>query len=203
MTTARRTAASPLAMADGSGVELEQAAADAARQWELVGEDKVVHEGWIKVSRRTYRLPDGRLAEWEMFGGAQVVGVLALTPDQQLVMVRQFRPGPDRVVLNLPGGLVDKDEGIVEAAGRELTEETGYVSTDLTHVATAMSASSTGRRHVVIARGCVPGGQMELDDYEDCEPVVLDVADVRAELRAGRMTGNELVYLGLDHAGLL
>jgi ADP-ribose pyrophosphatase len=198
-----RAVASPLAMSDASGTDLERAAADAAREWELVGEDRIVHEGWIKVSRRTYRLPDGRLAEWEMFGGAQVVGVLALTSDQQLVMVRQFRPGPDRVVLNLPGGLVDKDEDVVEAAGRELTEETGYVSTDLTLVATAMSASSTGRRHVVIARDCVPGGQMKLDEYEDCEPVVLDVADVRAELKAGRMTGNELVYLGLDHAGLL
>jgi ADP-ribose pyrophosphatase len=176
---------------------------DTARQWELLGEDRVLHDGWIRVSRRTYRLPDGRLAEWEMFGGAQVVGVLALTPDERLVMVRQFRPGPDRVVLNIPGGIVDRDEDVITAAARELTEETGFVSVDLTHVATAMSASSTGRRHVVIARDCVPGGQMKLDEYEDCEPVVLDVAVVRTELRAGRMTGNELVYLGLDHAGLL
>jgi hypothetical protein len=66
-----------------------------------------------------------------------------------------------------------------------------------------MSASSPGQRHVVIARNCRPGGQMLLDEFEDCEPVVLDVAVVRAELRSGRMTGNELVYLGLDHAGLL
>jgi ADP-ribose pyrophosphatase len=177
--------------------------ADLARQWTTVGEDRVLHDGWIRVSRRTYRLPDGRLAEWEMFGGAQVVGVLALTPDQRLVMVRQFRPGPDRVVLNIPGGLIDPGETPVQAAARELAEETGYVSTDLELVATAMSVSSTGRRHVVIARGCVPGATMKLDDYEDCEPVVLDVDFVRAELKSGRMTGNELVYLGLDHAGLL
>jgi len=182
-------------MVDGDG--------DAARSWRQIGSDVVLHEGWIRVSRRTYRLPDERIAQWDMFDGGQTVGVLALTPDGRLVMVRQFRPGPDRVVLNVPGGFVDAGETPVEAAARELTEETGFVSTDLAHVVTAMSASSTGQRHVVIARNCQPGGQMMLDEFEDCEPVVLDVTEVRSELRSGRMTGNELVYLGLDHAGLL
>jgi len=177
--------------------------ADAVRQWRQVGDDVVLHDGWIRVSRRTYQLPDERIAVWDMFGGGQTVGVLALTPEGQLVMVRQFRPGPDRVVLNVPGGFVDPGETPLQAAARELTEETGYLSADLEHVVTAMSASSTGQRHVVIARDCRPGGQMLLDEFEDCEPVVLDVAVVRAELRSGRMTGNELVYLGLDHAGLL
>jgi ADP-ribose pyrophosphatase len=176
---------------------------DEHRLWTVVGEDEVLHRGWIRVSKRTYRLPDGRLASWEMFGGGQSVGVLALTADGQVVCIRQFRPGPDRVVLNIPGGFVDPGETLLEAAARELTEETGYTSPDLEHVATAMSASSTGRRHVVIARNCEPNGVQHLDEYEDCEPVVLDVAAVRAELKAGRMTGNEMVYLALDHAGLL
>lgn len=193
--TSQRTQTTPLAMTEPG--------ADAARNWRRVGADVVLHDGWIQVSRRTYRLPDERIAVWDMFGGGQTVGVLALTPEGQLVMVRQFRPGPDRVVLNVPGGFVDPGETPVEAAARELTEETGYVSTDLQHAVTAMSASSTGQRHVVIARDCRPGGVLKLDEFEDCEPVVLDVAVVRAELRSGRMTGNELVYLGLDHAGLL
>lgn len=176
---------------------------DTDRLWKHVGDDTVVYDGWVRVSQRTYELPDGRQAVWDMFGGGQMVGVLALTPDGDLVMVRQFRPGPDRVVLNIPGGFVDPGESPEVAAARELAEETGYVSDELELVVTAMSAASTGRRHVVIARNCRPGAAMNLDEYEDCEPVVVDVATVRAELRAGRMTGNELVYLGLDHAGLL
>lgn len=183
--------------------QIDAAEHDSTRQWRQVGVDVVVYDGWIRVSKRTYRLPDGRLAEWDIFGGGQMVGVLALTPRRQIVCVRQFRPGPDRVVLNIPGGFVDADETPVEAARRELVEETGFVSERFEHVATAMSAASVGRRHVVIAHDCLPTGAQDLDDFEDCEPVVLDVATVRAELKAGRMTGNELVYLGLDHAGLL
>lgn len=176
---------------------------DGDRRWEIVGDDEVVHRGWISVSRRRYRLPDGRHAQWEMFGGAHSVGVLALTPDRRMVCIRQFRPGPDRVMLNIPGGFVEPGETPEQAGARELTEETGYVSDDVRLVVTAVSASSTSRRHVVIARDCVPTGVQQLEEYEDCEPVVLDVDAVRRELRAGRMTGNELVYLGLDHANLL
>jgi ADP-ribose pyrophosphatase len=182
---------------------MSETAGDEERRWEVVGTDEVIHGGWIRVSRRTYRLPDGRTTSWEMFGGGHSVGVLALTPQHRVVCVRQFRPGPDRVVLNLPGGFVDDGETPLEAAARELTEETGFVSSDLEHVAIARAASSTGQRHVVIARDCRPDGAQNLDAYEDCEPVVLDVADVRAELKAGAMTGTDLVYLALDHAGLL
>lgn len=176
---------------------------DEERLWERVGEDEVLHDGWLKIHRRTYRLPDGRTVEWDLHAGGPSVAVLALTPDQRLVMVRQFRPGPDRVVLTLPGGMVDAGEAPESAAARELREETGYTAGSVEVVVSAISNASPYHRHVAIARDCLPGHQLNLDDYEDCEPVVMDVDEVRAEARAGRMTGTEQVYLALDHAGLL
>lgn len=176
---------------------------DEERLWERVGEDEVLHDGWLKIHRRTYRLPDGRTVEWDLHAGGPSVAVLALTPDQRLVMVRQFRPGPDRVVLTLPGGMVDAGEAPESAAARELREETGYTAGSVEVVVSAISNASPYHRHVAIARDCMPGHQLNLDDYEDCEPVVMDVDEVRAEARAGRMTGTEQVYLALDHAGLL
>jgi len=176
---------------------------DEERLWERVGEDEVLHDGWLKIHRRTYRLPDGRTVEWDLHAGGPSVAVLALTPDRRLVMVRQFRPGPDRVVLTLPGGMVDAGETPESAAARELREETGYTAGSVEVVVSAISNASPYHRHVAIARDCTPGHQLNLDDYEDCEPVVMDVDAVRAEARAGRMTGTEQVYLALDHAGLL
>ena len=176
---------------------------DEQRLWQQVGDDEVIYDGWLKIHRRTYRLPDGRTVEWDMHAGGPTVAVLALTPSKQLVMVRQFRPGPDRVVLTLPGGMIDPGESPEQAGERELREETGYAADSVELVASAIANASPYHRHVVIARDCTPGHALQLDDYEDCEPVVLDVAQVREELRAGRMTGSEQVYLGLDHASLL
>ena len=176
---------------------------DQERLWKIRGEDRVIHDGWLKVHRRTYVLPDGRVAEWDMYAGGATAAVLALTPDERLVMVRQFRPGPDRVVLTLPGGVIDPHETPEQAGLRELREETGYRAESIELVVSAIRNASWYHRHVLVARGCTPAYAQELDDFEDCEPVVMDVAEVRRELRAGRMTGSEQVYFGLDHAGLL
>lgn len=176
---------------------------DEERQWVRVSEDQVVYDGWLRIRRRTYRLPDGRTVEWDMHAGGPTVAVLARTPEGRLVMVRQFRPGPDRVVLTLPGGMMDAGETPEQAAARELREETGYAAGSLQLVVSAIVNASPYHRHVVIARDCTPRHELALDEHEDCEPVVMDVADVRAELKAGRMTGSEQVYLALDHAGLL
>jgi ADP-ribose pyrophosphatase len=178
-------------------------ASDEERLWKQVGDDEVVYDGWLKIHRRTYRLPDGRTVEWDMHAAGPTVAVLALTRDQDLVMVRQFRPGPDRVVLTLPGGMLDPGETPEEAARRELREETGFDAGTVDLAVSAIANASPFHRHVVIARDCLARHALDLDDYEDCEPVVMEVEAVRNELRAGRMTGSEQAYLALDHAGLL
>jgi ADP-ribose pyrophosphatase len=172
--------------------------------WTRIGDDVVVHDGWLRVVRRSYAMPDGTTTDWELLGAFESVSVLALTPDEQIVMVRQFRPGPDAFVLNLPGGLVDAGETPQAAAARELAEETGYVAGSVEVVAAFHPMAHGGWvKHVAIARDCTLTGTQQLDEVEDCLPVLMTPPAVHAAARSGALVGTDAVYLALDHAGLL
>jgi ADP-ribose diphosphatase len=83
--------------------------------------------GYLRIQTRRYLLPDGSTANWDILaGGRTTVAVLSLTTDDMVVLVRQFRPGPGRVLLELPGGAVADKEDVRDAAHPELREETGY-----------------------------------------------------------------------------
>ncbi|TDD58678.1 NUDIX hydrolase [Kribbella antibiotica] len=178
--------------------------------WELLGE-KLAYQRFLTVSVRRYRMPNGHEVDWDVSGPESTAGiasgvtVLPLTPDGRIVTVRMFRPGPDSIVTNLPGGLVDPGEDPADGGVRELEEETGYTCESIEIVGWLWGGtSSTFRKYVAIARGCRPNGKQQLDDAEDCVPVELTVAEFRAELRTpGAMTGTDAAYLVLDHAGLL
>ncbi|WP_433157724.1 NUDIX hydrolase [Kribbella sp. CA-247076] len=178
--------------------------------WVLLGEQPGF-DGFLTVSRRRYRLPDGREVDWDVFGPKTAAGitsgitVLPLTPEGRIVTIRLFRAGPDQVVTNLPGGLIEPGEDPAVAGIRELEEETGYRCDSFDVVGWQWTqASSVYRKYVGIARGCRPDGQQALDEFEDCVPVELTVEQFRAELRTpGAMTGIDAAYLALDHAGLL
>lgn len=170
--------------------------------WRLLDERPLL-DGWIKVTERRYQLPDGRVVAWEVETSSDAVAVLALTDDQQVVLVEQFRPGPNRRVRSLPGGIIDPGETPTQAAHRELREETGYTAQSLEVVATAMRGSATDLMYAAVARGCRRTHDQQLDPTEDVTVHIVEVADLRAAVRAGELTAPHMVYLALDHAELL
>ena len=70
----------------------------------------------------------GATKRFSLIEAVDWVNVIALTPDQQVVLIRQFRVGANEVCLEIPGGMVDPGETPAEAAARELAEETGYTA---------------------------------------------------------------------------
>jgi ADP-ribose pyrophosphatase len=170
--------------------------------WEPLGE-RTLHTGWRTVVGRRYRTPDGAEREFEVIVEEDTAVVLALTDAQEVVLVREYRPGPREALLELPGGLIDDGETPAEAAARELLEETGYAG-DLRPAGSIVdSAYSTRERHTFVATGCRQVREPEPGDGEFPEVVLLGLDAFREHLRGGRCTDVASGYAGLDALRLL
>ena len=97
---------------------------------ELIFDGRVVHLYYDKIE-----LPDGKEATREYIKHVGAVCVLPITDEGEAVCVRQYRYPLGRTVLEIPAGKLDsKDEDPLEAAKRELREETGAVSKKMTYL---------------------------------------------------------------------
>ena len=86
-------------------------------------------EPWMEVFEEHIRLPDGRLVDdFYTIRLRDFVVVAAVTEKDELVLVRHYRHGPRRVTNSLPSGFIDTGESPIDAARRELLEETGFVA---------------------------------------------------------------------------
>ena len=149
-----------------------------------------------KVSPRT-----GREHDFYVLDCVDWVNVIALTPDQQLVMVEQFRHGSETVELEIPGGVMDPHEtDPVATAVRELREETGYAGRDARPLASVFAnpAIMTNTCHTVLVEHCSLQHAVEWDSGEDLLTRLVPIAEIPALVTAGRIR-HPLVVVALYH----
>src|SRR5665811_1870127 len=139
----------------------------------------------IAVSPRT-----GNEHEFVVLESADWVAVVALTEDDRLVLVRQFRHGLREVTLELPGGLVDAGMTPEEAARAELRQETGYGGGEWAELGrlAPLPAVLTNQVHVFLARGVRLQGDPEPDPGEDIATELVLVEDARLMVARGEIT---------------
>lgn len=144
--------------------------------------------------------PTGKATRFSLIEATDWVNVLALTPDDRVVLIRQYRPGTDSVCLEIPGGMVDAGEEPLAAAARELAEETGYTAPvwRLLGTVSPNPALFDNRLHSYLALDAVPTSAPRLDGNEVIALETVPLSDVRTLLVEGKIE-HALVVAAFAH----
>lgn len=159
---------------------------DLRREWTVLSSEYLIKRPWLTVRREHLRLPNGGEApEFYVLEYPDWVNVTAITEDGKMVMVKQYRRGVERVNYELAAGVIDPGETPLEAAKRELLEETGYGEGEWREmtVLAPNPSTSTNYAHCFLATGVRKIGGQHLDGGEDITVHLLEEEDVMEMLR--------------------
>ncbi|MBK7870951.1 MAG: NUDIX hydrolase [Saprospiraceae bacterium] len=156
--------------------------------WERVSSEKL---GDLKLFSARFDLMknprNGLTQKMIVLEGPDAANIVAVTNDQQILFVSQFRFGTSENMLELPGGIVDPGENHNQAALRELREETGYSGEHWTYLGNISSnpVFMTNRIHHYLAENVEQTHELHLDMGEDLKVELMPLAEVFQRWKSG------------------
>jgi ADP-ribose pyrophosphatase len=132
-------------------------------------------------------LPNGKIFEATAFEFRTWASVLALTKDQEVVLVRQFRHGAQAAFLEFPGGVVEDGENPLDGMRRELSEETGYTGSYMIEVGKFYPnpALQTNLMYGYLAYDVEKTDVQKFDEAEDIEVHLVALDELIAMTKRG------------------
>lgn len=148
----------------------------------------LIRRPWLTARRDEIEYPDGRVQpEYYVLEYPDWINIIAITDEGQIILERQWRQALGVVSLEIPAGVVEEGETPLEAAQRELAEETGYTGGSWTELLTIAPNPGVMNNtcHCFVARGVSHTTSQHLDATEDLDVMLCDEADVFAKLQSG------------------
>ena len=160
------------------------------QEWKVLESEYLVRRPWLTARRDRLELPDGRIIpEYYVLEYPDWVNVIAITKDGQFVMERQYRHAARKISLELPCGVMEEGETPLEAAQRELLEETGFGGgqwkklMELSPNPSAMSNTT----HCFLAIGVEKIAEQHLDETEELSVLFMTKGEVKRMLNENQI----------------
>jgi len=173
--------------------------------WTIDAQRPVLDLGILTVRsvRARSQLRPDHASDFVVLDTADWVNVIALTNDDEVVLIEQYRHGTGAITLEIPGGMVDPGEDFLTAGARELAEETGYRGgvPEQIGVVEPNPALQSNRCATVLVRGVRQSGARALDPNEEIRVRTAPLADIPGLIRGGAIT-HALVVAAFHHLHL-
>ena len=177
-------------------------------KWKVLKSEYLFRDGpWLTVRKDTCELPNGKIMPaFYVMEYPTWVTAFALTKDNKVVMIKQYRHGIGEVTVETPGGVVDKGEAPETAIRRELLEETGYQFDNFECLGKVCANPSTADNYLYMffAAGGEKITEQKLDDLEDVEVVVYSIDEVKQLLKENKIVQSlhvSCIFYALNRIG--
>jgi len=168
------------------------------RTWKKTRSREIADCRVFRVREDISRDPQtGREAGFFIIENPDWVNVIALTTDEKIIIIEQFRHGTDEITLEIPGGMVDEGEDPSVCAGRELLEETGYAPKEMVYLGRSRPnpAIQSNWIYHYLALDCEKRFEPDFDEHEDIRTSFIDLEEVEELIRSEKIT-HSLVMAG-------
>jgi ADP-ribose pyrophosphatase len=98
------------------------------KNWKKLS-SKIAYKGeYRSILNEVFLLPDGRKDNFDNLKQGDSIGILVFNSQKEVLLVKQYRPGPERIFYGIPSGMIEKGISPITSAKKELLEETGYTA---------------------------------------------------------------------------
>jgi ADP-ribose pyrophosphatase len=159
-------------------------------RWKKLSSEYVYNDRWFKARADSCEFPDGRIIEpYYIVELPDWCNTIVVTKEERIILVRQYRYPVDQVTFELPGGVIEKDETPIDAAKREMEEETGYTSTDIEFLLQVAPnpAINNNTAYFFLAKNAVPATVMNSDAFEDIDVVSFSKEEIWQLIQENKM----------------
>ncbi|MEM9443831.1 MAG: NUDIX hydrolase [Verrucomicrobiota bacterium] len=176
-----------------------------AKPWDIISSKPLIHSRWFSLREDVCQRHDGvTISPYYVAECPHWVHVALFNKDHEILVIRQYRHGIKKFVLELPGGMMELKEKPLDAAKRELAEETGYQARHFHSLPTVSPdpARLTNFIHSYIATEIITSSTQKLDPSEEIELAFLPVDTIINEICKGSFLNAchiGIFYLALSH----